>query len=297
MTFSGTHNLTEKAYKELLAKTIKGNESISSKIYIDVTVFSIGLGYSLSQHDWVKDFENAGITVTEDQKTAYDDFITDINKIQNNSSLSEALWDKNTKKIKQFIPSKFSSNVRLVVDHTPLHYASYLNDANTIEYLLLNGAKVDAEDIQGHTPLYYAIDNNATEAAKILLKHNADVKQVRYLTKSDRFIDPHSEGYPALFRTTCTMNYKLTALLLESNTTDKNEKYQGWNVYDNLYCCVIYGKKLNDNEIQKMRDFLSKHGVATGRKSVNFSGSAPSTIKAESKNNVSKSLNNPLHAP
>ena len=94
--------------------------------------------------------------------------------------LSKALWNSDTKSVKKIIPSQFQSNTKMVADHTPLHYAAYLNDMDTASYLLKNGADINAVDVQGHTPLYYAIENNATKTVKLLLDKGADVKKVRF---------------------------------------------------------------------------------------------------------------------
>lgn len=42
------------------------------------------------------------------------------------------------------------------------------------EYLILNGAKINAQDIEGHTPLHLATELGHTAQVCLLLKHHAD---------------------------------------------------------------------------------------------------------------------------
>ena len=64
------------------------------------------------------------------------------------------------------------------MDKTPLHFASCMGHFEIVEFLLNNGANVDAEMFNGETPLliaaWYARDGKY-ETMKALLEHGANV--------------------------------------------------------------------------------------------------------------------------
>ncbi|MFF1831179.1 ankyrin repeat domain-containing protein [Paenarthrobacter sp. NPDC058040] len=56
---------------------------------------------------------------------------------------------------------------------TPLHYAAFDDDAETIQQLIGGGASLDAQDNQGFTPLHLAAQEYSVAAASSLLKAGA----------------------------------------------------------------------------------------------------------------------------
>uniref|UniRef100_A0A1B0FAU7 Uncharacterized protein n=1 Tax=Glossina morsitans morsitans TaxID=37546 RepID=A0A1B0FAU7_GLOMM len=58
---------------------------------------------------------------------------------------------------------------------TPLHYAARYGYVEIAEYLIDNGAGVDAQDKDGVTPLHYAAAKSAKESVKLLIKRKANV--------------------------------------------------------------------------------------------------------------------------
>lgn len=57
---------------------------------------------------------------------------------------------------------------------TPLHWAAYKNQVDSVKLLLQNGAQVDACDYNMDTPLIWAARKGNLEVIKILLDYNAD---------------------------------------------------------------------------------------------------------------------------
>ena len=58
---------------------------------------------------------------------------------------------------------------------TPLHLAAKGNRPEAAEYLISNGAEIDARDTQQKTPLHEAAWHGWLDVAKILVRHGADV--------------------------------------------------------------------------------------------------------------------------
>jgi ankyrin repeat protein len=54
---------------------------------------------------------------------------------------------------------------------TPLHAAASIGLKEVVEFLIANGALVNAKDRVGETPLDFAINKNRTETADLLRKH------------------------------------------------------------------------------------------------------------------------------
>ncbi|MGV8123685.1 MAG: ankyrin repeat domain-containing protein [Candidatus Xenobiia bacterium LiM19] len=57
---------------------------------------------------------------------------------------------------------------------TMLHYISYSDFKEAVEYLISQGAKVNEKSDYGETPLHYA---HSVEMAEILISHGADEKR------------------------------------------------------------------------------------------------------------------------
>ena len=59
------------------------------------------------------------------------------------------------------------------IDRNPLHQAILSGSLMTCEFLLLNGANINAIDRNGYTPLHLAIETGNTSLAYLLLKHKS----------------------------------------------------------------------------------------------------------------------------
>lgn len=61
---------------------------------------------------------------------------------------------------------------------TPIHWAVYANNEQSVEYLIKKGAKVNVEDKSGITPLHMALMNSKTTVLGALLFNEADEKRL-----------------------------------------------------------------------------------------------------------------------
>jgi ankyrin repeat protein len=59
---------------------------------------------------------------------------------------------------------------------TPLHHAAHAGAKSVVEYLLMNGARMEAPAINGTTPLTRAIESNCAEVVQYLIDHGARVR-------------------------------------------------------------------------------------------------------------------------
>ena len=192
--------------------------------------------------------------------------------------LAKALWEQNTLGIKQIIPTKIDVNVSMVAERNPLHYAAYLNDIDTLRYLIAQGANLNAQDIQKHTPLYYAIMGKTTffdwlKETHYSNENNASIQTIKLLIDSGadiNMVEIGDDKYPPLFYVACIGNYDLTELLLQLPNINKGQLFKGHNLNDYMTICFYEPKqdRLNQQshqkrevEIKKMRAFLKEHGV------------------------------------
>ena len=262
--FKGHNRLRVKLTVLEPEKMFEHNES-DVYLYVDISDYQCGKALAIKQEQ--KRISKLNIDTNETNKTLV--------------LLSKALWDSNIEKVKQFIPSKFDVNINMVANHTPLHYAAYLNDEITLAYLINNGANIDVKDIQKHTPLYYAIENNATKAVKLLMDSGADIKKV-----GNMYIHGYGEHTPLVY-TTCNEFYELTEYLLQSDKVDNNQMSFGSNVYVRLRSCLsekyevehfgIDGTGLYENvnhpNIKRMIDLLEKYDLKFEAKPIKFDAS------------------------
>ena len=113
-----------------------------------------------------------------------------ITKAETNETLKplfEALVKKETQKVKEIIKGGISADVLMIGERRPIHYASFLNNTQTLQYLIDKKVDLNKKDLLKYTPLHYAIENNATKTVKILLENGADLKLVDKVT--DRYIN------------------------------------------------------------------------------------------------------------
>lgn len=61
-----------------------------------------------------------------------------------------------------------------VSKQTPVHLAVRCGSVTTLQYLLLNGAKINVRDCDGKTPLLIATESGLTAQVGLLLKSKAD---------------------------------------------------------------------------------------------------------------------------
>jgi ankyrin repeat protein len=94
--------------------------------------------------------------------------------------LIEAIKDQNHKAIAQLIAARADVNAALPDGSTPLAWAAYQDDAETVLALLKAGAKVTTADQYGETPLTLACANGNAVVTEALLKAGADANAARW---------------------------------------------------------------------------------------------------------------------
>jgi ankyrin repeat protein len=100
-----------------------------------------------------------------------------INKRETNTTLIplyKALMTKNTQKVKTILDKNVTlCNSNFVGNRTAFHYSAFLNDIDTLTYLVkrCTSKRLDKPDILSKTPLHYAIENNATKVLDFLFEH------------------------------------------------------------------------------------------------------------------------------
>jgi len=166
-----------------------------------------------------------------------------IQKVETNATLKPLFWALMTKQpgeVKKLTPSKFDINIKMVGDRTPLHYAAFVNDSSSTQYLLDHGATIDAKDVYGRPPLYYAILNNSVDTVRLLLTNGANMKIVNSIQYdyniSKEFhqekIFNNSASFPPLLYTTFLGMIDMTRVLLDLRyDVFKNKRYGQWTLY------------------------------------------------------------------
>jgi ankyrin repeat protein len=94
--------------------------------------------------------------------------------------LVDAIKDQNRKAIAVLIASHADVNAALPDGSTPLAWAAYMDDAETVDALLKAGARVNAADQYGETPLTLACANGNAATVESLLKAGADANAARW---------------------------------------------------------------------------------------------------------------------
>jgi ankyrin repeat protein/DNA replication protein DnaC len=91
--------------------------------------------------------------------------------------LHEAAEAGNLERVKRLIHSpNFHANVKDILNHTPIYWASLRGHINVVEYLLQQGAKINAEyGDQFASPLHAAASTGKEQVVLFLCKHGANV--------------------------------------------------------------------------------------------------------------------------
>ncbi|MDR2905905.1 MAG: ankyrin repeat domain-containing protein [Helicobacteraceae bacterium] len=186
------------------------------------------------------------------KQAALDEYLENINidappEDERLKPLFDALWNKDSNTIQKLIPNEFGVDTEIIAGRAPLHYAAYLGDLKTAQYLLSLGADIDKRDLfllkaigrvkfydyspfndsksnkadaVAKTPLFYAVDNNATNVVKLLIESDANVSIFR-----------GDKGAGLLFLSGCKEYYEILEYLLESPKIDKTQMIPpGWSI-------------------------------------------------------------------
>lgn len=152
------------------------SETESSK---DVTSDSSSFGVLVIGEDLSEPLEGAGLSLSSDQESTNgeDDILDeeDISTLNPNLLLYKAAAAHNLPVICQALALGADKNFsnELDMNRTALHQAVLSGSVMACEYVLLNGARIDAVDSNGYTALHLATEKGCTAQAYLLLKHKA----------------------------------------------------------------------------------------------------------------------------
>lgn len=94
------------------------------------------------------------------------------------TELHFAAWNGNIKEVETLI-ARHDTDINAIGDsnRTPLHYAAIWDKTECAELLLINGANIEAKDIDGATPLHLAAYWGSPNCVELLLQHGANFKE------------------------------------------------------------------------------------------------------------------------
>lgn len=93
-----------------------------------------------------------------------------------NSLLKSAISEKNIDEARECFACGANVNYRYTFGVTPLILAVENHDVSMVEFVLKNGAVIDAQDMMGRTALMAAVDEGNNDILLYLLKNGADLK-------------------------------------------------------------------------------------------------------------------------
>ncbi len=206
-----------------------------------------------------------------------------ITKNETNETLKplfQALVKRETSKVKEIIEEGISPEVSMIGKRRPIHYTAFVNDAQTMQYLIDKKVDLNKKDLLNYTPLHYAIENNSTKTVKMLLDNGADLNLVKSVTSEyiNRAYYKTHPGYVAepqrLMDFLIDYNLvELTEMLLKAGLNpNKIPKTYKATPYGNLYRNTRYrdySKDLPykygkfDHNYTKMIKILKSYGAKT----------------------------------
>jgi len=111
---------------------------------------------------------------------------------------------------------------------TALHYAIASGDENKIEYLLQQGANINARDYALRTPLHLAVYYERPNLIKLLIKHKADlqIRDILDMTAEDLalYLCPHAETEEQIKDSPLLPSIKMLQEALLETLTDQKTK-------------------------------------------------------------------------
>ena len=273
----GIQYYSDTTYSELLLDVIEAPLKKHNTVTLELTMIRPEKVLQKSDHDF---YFYVDYTTDQICGKRYEEYLEakriknlTIDTKENNETLIplyKALVDKNLETVKQTISSGTSADVKMIGDRTPLHFSSYVNDAATSEYLIKQGADIEAVDIHQRTPMYYALENNATNVVRLLIEHNATLPELVGFTGKNVMLDDN--GAPPFFYAVCSEMLEMADILSTHKDVDIHQMYRNRNVYAYASICddqVVKNKiqqEIHEANVKKMRQYLDKYGLKAKRK-------------------------------
>jgi ankyrin repeat protein len=185
----------------------------------------------------------------------------------NNTYKSETVQSPSREQLKQIIFHLIQKGAdpNLKYNKTALMYAVEYNDDDMINFLLDNGAKIDATNKYGLTTLMYAILHDKIDQVKLLISKGADV------TKKS------SEDQTTLMYAIQSSNIDIVELLL-NKITDKTQRIEFINQVGTYYSALMYAVTYNDFNMVRLLlenganpNIISKYGNTALNSAIMFS--------------------------
>ena len=94
----------------------------------------------------------------------------------NPNNLFTFIQNKENEQVQEYL-SNSQIDIKDEYGRTPLINAAFYNNVELIDWLVRNGANINASDNIGFTALHFAAQEANTESLKSLIKHGADLNQ------------------------------------------------------------------------------------------------------------------------
>jgi len=96
----------------------------------------------------------------------------------NNTTPLQLAYKSNRYEIARLLVTKYGADLNCIdkLGRTPLHWAAFDGDSETVAFLLDAGANINVSDNDGYTPLHKAVWKGKFECVKLLLERGADAR-------------------------------------------------------------------------------------------------------------------------
>ena len=153
--------------------------------------------------------------------------------------LCDAAWKGDIGRLKQLLDKgAYINATETAFRETPLHLAAFKAHKDVVDFLVVNGAEVDAKNRLGHTPLYAAM-HATREVAEILVDSGADVNVRCSLSGKSPLAGSRGKK-------------TITRLLIDAGADINAKDYEGMTPLDSALT-------------EEIRQLLREHGAVSGK--------------------------------